>query len=148
MRSQYETLLPTFGKGGKGPPDPLALVGKAGHDRADKGGKRKGRDRGEKGNGKEASREGDKAAKTKVVTCWRCRMTGHCSDSCTTKLCDRCGGRGMMATNVHRRRRPERRRRLCLSWLEEVLEAMTLKRRHSNRYCLAAVVKKSYSKRP
>ena len=41
-------------------------------------------------------------------------------------------GREFTAANAHRRRRPERRRRLCLPWLGEILEAMTLKRRHSN----------------
>ena len=57
-------------------------------------------------------------------------------------------GREFTAANAHRRRRPERRRRRCLPWLGEILEAMTLKRRHSNSYCLAAVVKKSYGERP
>lgn len=33
------------------------------------------------------------AKKKDSVTCWRCRATGHYSDSCTTKLHEGCGGK-------------------------------------------------------
>ena len=84
VRSQYEVLLPSFGKRS----DSQAMVGKVGRGH---GGGGKGRGGGRSGRGKEDGRRG-KA--TDTTTCWRCKAPGHFSDACTAKLCDRCGGRG------------------------------------------------------
>ena len=78
VRNQYETLLPSFGKG-KGS-NSLALVSKGGRGHGGKGGQGGGR--------------GKAGRKKDSVKCWRCRATGHYSDNCTIRLCGRCGGRG------------------------------------------------------
>ena len=91
-RSKYETL----GKS-KGSADPLALIEKRGSGQAKKGGKAHG-GRGRSGKGKEGnhnanSNGGAGKAKVSMGMCFRCRATGHYSESCTATICERCGGR-------------------------------------------------------
>lgn len=81
----------------KGSPNPLALVRDGGRGRGSRDGRGHGRGRFEKGSSKEDGNGGTTAGAGKAKgsgTCRRCKATGHYSDSGTTKLCDRCGGRG------------------------------------------------------
>ena len=96
VRSQYETLRSQFGKS-KGSSKPLELVGKGGSGCGKKGGKAHGGQKrsgkGKEGNGN-ANSNGE-AGKAKVsMRCFRCNVATQSRDSCTAKLCDRCGGRG------------------------------------------------------
>ena len=73
VRKQYETLLPSFGKG-KGS-NSLALVSKGG--------------RGDGGKGGQGGGRGKAENKKDSVKCWRCRPIGHYSYNCTTRLWER-----------------------------------------------------------
>ena len=94
VHSQYETLLPFFGKS-KGSSNPSCPVsdGRRGRGGKGGGGRRRGRSGKRNEDGKGDTTVGPGKAKDSVP-CWRCSATGHYSDSCTTKPCDWCGERG------------------------------------------------------
>ena len=91
--SQYETLFPSLGTS-KGPSNPLALVsdGRRRHGGKGGGGRRRGRSGKRNDDGQGGTTVGAGRTNTSVP-CWRCKATGHYSDSYITKLCERCGGR-------------------------------------------------------
>ncbi|CAN0515542.1 unnamed protein product, partial [Laminaria digitata] len=82
VRSQYNTLLPTFGKS-KGSSQTLMHSSEKGGEAMVVevvGG-------GRSGKGKEGGNSNKNAgARTSKVTCFRCRATGHYSSKCTTQI--------------------------------------------------------------
>ena len=91
VRNRYETLRSYFGKS-KGSSKSLALVGEGRSGYGGKGGKAHGKGKG--GNGNASSNGGAGKAEGPMRRCFRRKAAGHYSDSCTAKLCERCGGRG------------------------------------------------------
>lgn len=115
VRSQYETLLPTFGKS-KGSLNSLALVGKEDANmvvEVVEGTRRAGLKRGKRVTTTTRTRQPE------PQKCFsRCRATSHCSGQCTTQLYDRCGGRGHQSSKSEPRLDMENgpSGRLCLRW--------------------------------
>ena len=92
VRSQYETMQPSFGKP-KGTSDPLALVAS---NEGGKGANGRGRGRSGKGNGKEDGNGGNAGTDKSEGFGDLLALQSYCrySNNCKVKLCIRCGSRG------------------------------------------------------